>query len=118
MKRLIAAIVVCALAGGARAGGWAGTYSLAAGSVSFTNSQANSSWMPVAILWKFEERTDVTMSVERISQGNTFVLGMMATTNVTSAIWVPEADYPFLPGDVLRVTSTASGVLHVIRTEE
>jgi hypothetical protein len=42
----------------------------------------------------------------------------MTATNAASAIWLPEADYPFGVGDVLRVASTAGGAVQLIRRGE
>jgi hypothetical protein len=103
----------------AMAGGMATMHSLAAGTVALTNGQANSAWVPVAVLWKFDRATNAVISVERISQSNTFVLGAASVSNATSAVWVPEAEYPFALGDVLRVgSSVTNGVAQVIRKGE
>ena len=121
MKRILAAVVVAlgmvgvALAGG----GWGTTHSLAGGGVALTNTQANTVWVPVAVLWKFSGATDATVTVERVSQSNTYLLGSASVSNATSAVWVPEAGYPFALGDVLRVTSTVTnGAVQVIRKGE
>ena len=112
---MVLASVCVALAGG----GWATTHPLAGGSVALTNSQANTAWAPVAVLWKFNAATNATVTVERISQSNTFLLGIASISNATSAVWVPEADYPFIVGEVLRVGSSATnGVVQVIRKGE
>ena len=104
-----------ALAGG----GWATTHDMSSGSVALTNGQANSAWAPVAVLWKFDAATNALVSVERVSQSNTYLLGMAHITNATSVVWVPEADYPFAEGDVLRVgCSVSNGVAQVIRKGE
>ena len=103
----------------ATAGGFASSHRLAPGGVAVTNLQANSTWVPVAVLWKFNAATNSTLSVERISQGSTFLLSVASVSNVTSAIWVPETGYPFAMGDVLRVGSSATnGVTQVIRKAE
>ncbi len=101
---------------GMAGGGWAGTYSLAARSVALTNEQANSTWVPVAVLWRFDVATNAAITVERVSQGNAFVLGVANVSNATCAVWVPEAEYPFAVGDVLRIGCTVTnGVVQVIR---
>ena len=114
---VIAAMVMVAAAGIAVAGdGWAVTHSLAGGSVALTNGQANAVWVPVAVLWVFPGPTDAALSVERVSQGNTFRLGLHSISIGTSAVWVPEGEYSFAEGDVLRVTSSATnGSVQVIR---
>lgn len=103
---------VAALAGG----GWSSTYPLAGGTVSLTNTQANSGWAPVAVLWAFDGATNATLTVQRVSQGHTYLLGLHSVTNGSSALWIPEADYPFAEGDALTVSSTATnGSVQVIR---
>jgi hypothetical protein len=117
---ILAGLVVVLLGGVAQAGGgWAGTYSLEGGVVALTNAEANASWVPVAVLWRFSVATNAAVTVERVSQGNTYVLGAASVSNVTSAVWVPDAGYPFASGDVLRVgCSVTSGVTQVIRRGE
>jgi hypothetical protein len=56
------------------------------------------------------------MSVRRASQGNSFLLGSYAISNGTSAVWVPEAEYPFAAGEALQITSSVTnGSVQVIR---
>jgi hypothetical protein len=101
------------------AGGFASSHRLTGGTVAVTNTQANSSWVPVAVLLKFDTATNSLMTVQRVSQSNAFVLGSVNLSNVTSTVWAPEADYPFGFGDVLRVTSSATnGQVQVIRRAE
>jgi hypothetical protein len=103
----------------ALAGGWAASYRLTDGVVAVTNTQANSTWAPVAVLWRFDEVTNAVVRVERVSQGTLFVLGVASVSNGTCAVWVPEAEYPFALGEVLRVGSTVTnGVVQVIRKGE
>jgi hypothetical protein len=118
--RLTVLLIVVALAGllpcASRAGGWAATYALTNGTVAVTNAQANSSWAPVAVLWSFTAGTNADLAVSRVSAGHSFRLGTMSVTNATTAVWVPEAEYPFEYGDVLQITCTATnGVVQVIR---
>lgn len=95
---------------------WAQTYPMNGETITLTNQQANSVWMPVVVLWKFSPATNATLSVSRESQGNTYLLGKLSTTNACTIIWVPEADYPFQFGDVLQVTSTVTnGLVQIIR---
>jgi len=62
------------------------------------------------------EPTNAVLSVRRVSQGNTYVLGSYAISNGTSAVWVPEADYPFVFGETLEITSSVmNGNVQVIR---
>ena len=108
----MAALVACTT----QAGGWATTYALTNGTVAVTNAQANFSWAPVAVLWSFTCGTNASLAVSRVSAGSAFRLGTMSVTNATTAVWVPEADYPFEFGDVLEVSCTATnGVVQIIR---
>ena len=120
MKRLILNVLVgMVFASGAMAGGWANSFPLAGGAVALTNSQANTVWEPVAVLWKFALPTNALVVAYRVSQGSLFTLGLMACSNSTSVIWIPEAGYPFAFGDVLQVTSSVTnGVVQIIRKGE
>ena len=116
MVLVICLAVAVSLPYAAHAGGWAATYPLTNGSVAVTNTQANSAWAPVAVLWSFTAGTNATLAVSRVSAGSTFRLGTMGVTNATTAVWVPEAEYPFQFGDVLEMSCTATnGVVQVIR---
>ena len=120
MKRWIAVILMAAMASGAWAGGWSVTFPLGAdGTVGLTNSQGNSSWAPVAALWKFTSAGTGTAEVWRVSQGASFVLSNCVFTNVTTVVWVPDAQYPFALGDALMLwSSVTNGVVQVIRKGE
>ena len=97
-------------------GGMVNTYPLGTGTVTISNRQANSTWFPVAVLWKFDSATDSALAVYRVSDGVSFLLSSIVVTNGTTAVWVSEAAYPFDRGDVLRMTSSATnGNVQVIR---
>ena len=116
MKRVLLVLVVLAAVGAAVAAPWASTESLASGSVAVTNRQANSVWTPVAVLWKFSTPTNAALTVSRVSLGETFLVSSQNVANAGTAIWIPEAPYPFECWDVLRVSSTATnGVVQIIR---
>ena len=101
------------------AGGFATSYRLNGGVVALTNTQANSSWVPVGVLWKFDAPTNAVVSIERVSLGDTYLLGVVSVMNATCVMWLPEVDYPFALGDVLRVAcTTTNGVVQVIRKGE
>jgi len=92
------------------------TYPLSDGAVTLTNLQSNSVWIPSALLWKFTTATNASLTVNRISQGNTFLLGNLTASNASTVIWIPEAEYPFEFGDALQVTSTVTnGQVQIIR---
>ncbi len=122
MKR---AILVCVAAvvigvGVALAGpGWSTSHSLAGGSVTVTNGQANSSWVPVAVLIQYAGASSGTVEVRRVSQGLNVVLGQTAFSNTASVVWVPDADFSFGPGDVLVIASSeTNGLLQLMRRGE
>ena len=119
MKRLMGVLVMALMAGSVWAGGWTETYSLASGSVSVTNSQANSAWVPVAVMWKFTSTGTGTAEVSRVSQNASFMLARCVFTNVSSMVWVPEAPFPFGFGDALEIrSSVTNGVVQMIRKGE
>ena len=118
MKRTILAMVLgLSMVGAAISGPWAETYAPGGTSFAITNEQANSVWMPVAVLWKFAPATtNATLSVIRTSQSNSYELARLTVTNASTVIWVAEAQYPFERGDILQVCSTATNsVVQVIR---
>jgi len=80
-----------------------------------TNAQANSSWVPVAVLVKFDAAATGTAAVKRVSQGNTYTLGICAFAGASNVVWVADCEYPFGFGDVLLFESTATnGVAQVL----
>lgn len=98
------------------AGGFSNTYSLASGSVSISNTQANSSWFPISVLVLYDAPSTGTATVQRVSQSYTHTLAACSFTNVTSIVWVPDRDYSFNYGDALAVQSSATnGVVQVMR---
>ena len=119
MKRWIMAVVMALVAGSAWAGGWSETYSLGSGGVSITNTQANSSWVPVALMWRFTSAGTGTVEVSRVSLGVSFILGNCGFTNASSMVWVPEAAFPFGFGEAMEIrSSVTNGVIQVIRKGE
>ena len=118
MKRfLMWALCVAPVAG--IAGGVATSYRLDGGVVAVTNAQANSSWVPVAALVKFDAAATGTATVRRESQGTTFTLSTCSFVSATNLVWVAERDYSFGFGDVLVIESTATnGVAQVLRRGE
>lgn len=119
MKRWIVAVVMVLVAGSAWAGGWSETYSLRSGGVSITNSQVNSSWVPVALMWKFTSAGSGTLEISRASASSSFPLANCTFTNATSMTWVPEAAFPFGFGEALTIrSSVTNGVVQVIRKGE
>jgi hypothetical protein len=95
---------------------WSKTYSLVGGTLALTNEEANAAWSPVAVLWRFPVATNAALSVERSSQSNTYALATHTITNASSAVWVSDAEYPFVFGEVLRVLSSVTNCqVQVIR---
>jgi hypothetical protein len=119
MKRLMLVLCVAVVAGSVWAGGWSGTYSLAGGEVGVTNTQANSSWVPVAVLMAYTTPGTGTAEVWRVSGGVSYRLASNAFTNMTTVVWVPDAAYPFGLGEALVIrSSVTNGVVQVIRKGE
>ena len=116
MKRLILVLVMVAAAGAAWAGGWTATYSLAGGAVGLTNTQVNSSWVPISVMLKFNAAGSGTAEVWRVSQEHSFMLANCAFTNASTVVWVPDAQYPFGLGEALVIRSSlTNGIVQVIR---
>ena len=100
------------------AGGSAASFRLDSG-VAITNTQANSSWAPVAVLVKFDAPATGTLTVRRVSQGVNVVVGSCVFANVSSVVWVPDAAFWFEFGDVLVIRSSATnGVAQLMRRAE
>jgi hypothetical protein len=116
MKRLMLVLLMALTAGAAWAGGWSGTYSLAGGTVGLTNTQANSSWVPVSVMLRFAGPGSGTAEVWRVSQDYSFILANCVFSNVTTVVWVPDAQFPFGLGEALVIRSTVTnGIVQVIR---
>jgi hypothetical protein len=119
MKRLIVVLFLAVVAGVAWAGGWSVTYSLAGGEVGVTNTQANSSWVPVSVLLAFTAPGTGTTEVWRVSGEHSFRLSNCVFTNMTTVVWVPDAQYPFGQGEALVIrSSVTNGVVQIIRKGE
>ena len=119
MKRLMVAcvsVIVVSLGVALAGPGWSTTHSLAGGAVLVTNEQANSSWVPVAVLIQYAGASSGTVDVRRVSQGVSVVLGLTTFTNTASLVWVPEAAFSFGSGDVLVIRSSeTNAVLQLMR---
>ncbi len=117
MKRNILSIFgVLILAGAVYAAPWAQTFPLRGPTVAVTNQQVNTVWMPEVVLWKFATATNAALTVSRVSQGNTYLIGSLSATNASTVVWISEADYPFEYGDSLQLTSTVTnGQVQIIR---
>ena len=116
MKNLFTILGILAVAGVVYAAPWAQTYQLQGATVAVTNQQVNTVWMPEVVLWKFTAATNATLTVSRVSQGNTYLIGSLTVTNASTVVWIPEADFPFEYGDTLQMTSTVTnGQIQIIR---
>ena len=108
-----------------QAAGMSTIHSLESGAVAITNTQKNSSWVPVALLFKFDAPATGTITVERLvpcdsdlgAPGSTaFLLASCAVSNNQQAVWIPEASIPFNLNDVLGIMSTiTNGTTEIIR---
>ncbi len=113
---LVAGALLALAAAAAYGGGFAHTFSLAGGTVAITNTQANSNWIPVSVMLRYDAPGIGTAAVRRESQGHVFVLAATGFTNVSTLVWVPSIQYPFGFGDVLVVeSSVTNGVVQVLR---
>ncbi len=101
------------------AAGFSSQHSLASGTVSLTNTQKRSSWVPIALLFRFNAPASGAITVERRTGGNTFLLTECTLSNNLYAVWVPEADIPFNENDSLNITSAVTnGTVEIIRKGE
>jgi hypothetical protein len=101
------------------AGGIATTHSLATGTIAITNTEKRSSWVPVALLFRFSAPTSGAITVERRTGSTAFLLTSCTLSNNQHAVWVPEADIPFNENDSLNITSTiTNGTVEIIRKGE
>ena len=116
MKRLIFGLWVALAAGVVLAGGWSVTYALGGGTVALTNTQVNSSWIPVSVMLKFSGAGSGTVEVCRVSQEYVFTLASCVFSNAATVLWVPDAQYPFGLGEALVIrSSVTNGIVQVIR---
>ena len=82
MKRNFFTILMLLMVAGLSYGApWAQTYPLNGTTIMLTNQQVNTVWIPVTVLWKFQTVTNATLTVSRVSQGNTFLIGNLPVTN-------------------------------------
>ena len=101
------------------AAGIASTHSLNSGTVELANTQKRSSWVPVALLFKFDDPATGTITVERRTGSTAFLLTSCAVPNNQHAVWVPEAAIPFNENESLFITSTiTNGTVEIIRKGE
>lgn len=100
----------------ANATGMSSQHSLEQGSVSITNTQKHSSWVPVAMLFKFDAPASGTITVERRTGSTSFLLTSCSVSNSQHAVWIPESAVPFNLNDVLNITSTiTNATVEIIR---
>jgi hypothetical protein len=103
----------------ANATGMSSLHSLEQGTVSLTNTQKNSSWVPVALLFKFDAPATGTITVERLTGSTSFLLTSCAVSNSQHAVWIPESAVPFTLNDELTITSTiTNATVEIIRKAE
>jgi len=108
-----------ALCGSASGAGITSLHSLESGTVSITNTQKNSSWHPIAILFRFEAPATGTLTVTRQTEGGIFQLSTITLSDNQYAVWLPEAPITFKLNNVLGITSTeTNGIIEIIRKGE
>ncbi|QHI69868.1 hypothetical protein [Tichowtungia aerotolerans] len=91
-------------------------HSLESGTVSVTNTQKHASWVPVAVLFRFDAPVTGTVTITRTTGETVFQLATVELADNQSAAWIPETDYRFHINDVFTVTSTATnGTVEIIR---
>lgn len=101
------------------AAGMSSVHTLESGAVAITNTQKNSSWVPVALLFKFDAPASGTITVERLTGSTAFLLTSCAVSNSQHAVWLPESAVPFNQNDVLNITSTiTNATVEIIRKGE
>jgi len=116
LKPMVLAAALLLLSNAAFAAGLSSLHSLSTGTVSITNTQKNSSWHPVALLFRFNAPVTGTITVTRQTVGQTFRLATVDLSGNQYAVWLPEASIPFNLSDVLGVTSTVTnGTIEIIR---
>jgi hypothetical protein len=112
-------VLVLALCASSSAAGFSTTHSLNSGTVAITNTQKRSSWVPVALLFRFTAPSSGTVTVERRTGSTAFLLTGCTLSNNQHAVWIPEADIPFNENDALNITSTiTNGTVEIIRKGE
>ncbi len=100
----------------ASAAGLSSIHSLESGSIALTNTQKHSSWVPVALLFRFDAPASGTITVERRTGSTTFQLTTVELSDNQYAVWLPEASIPFNLNDVLLITTPAlPGTAEIIR---
>ena len=101
------------------AAGFSTVHTLNSGTVAITNTQKRSSWVPVALLFRFAAPASGAITVERRTGSTAFLLTSCTLSNNQHAVWVPEADIPFNETDSLNITSTiTNGTVEIIRKGE
>lgn len=122
MKKLFSSFIVLIssfallLAPCANASGMSSVHTLTTGTVSITNTQKNSSWVPVALLFRFDDPATGTITVERRTGSTSFLLTSCTLSNNQNAVWVPDAAIAFNENESLFITSTiTNGTVEIIR---
>jgi hypothetical protein len=123
MKSKVSIAVLCLLTSvlcqPLRAAGFSSQHSLASGTVAITNTQKRSSWVPVALLFRFAAPASGAITVERRTGSTAFLLTECVLSNNQHAVWIPETDIPFNENDALNITSTiTNGTVEIIRKGE
>ena len=116
---VLCAVVPLCLCPLSYASGITSLHSLESGSISITNTQKNSSWVPVALLFRFDAPASGTIIVERNTGSTTFQLTTIELSDNLYAVWIPEAPISFNLNDVLLIyTPATAGSVEIIRKGE
>lgn len=111
--------LMLALCASSSAAGITSQHSLTIGTVELANTQKRSSWVPVALLFRFNAPATGTITVERRTGSTAFLLTSCAVSNNQNAVWVPDAAIPFNENESLFITSTiTNGTVEIIRKGE
>lgn len=76
------------------------------GVVSLTNTTSTAEWKPQALFVVFPAARTGTLTVTRTAGGVRVPLASHTFSNVSAVTWLPGADYPVRPGNVLAVSSS------------
>jgi hypothetical protein len=101
LRKLLVAVVLAVAACGFLAAGERSFLAFSGNDVAVTNSQANSSWYPTAVLFTFTASPTGGVSVARRASSGVYFELSPSVTGVTNASWFADGRVYFKQGDVL-----------------